>query len=778
VSAENSIWRQIRERRVLPLAAGYFGLGWALVELTDFLVSRYGWPDRLIDLVFAAIGLCLPLALFLIWKIGAPGAARYGRRDLAMIGAGLAFAVSGLYVRNASLPQSDIAVPAAAVVPTPTPPNVHEQTSYVAIFPFTTEGSTEDDWLADGLPILAEYDLEFDPRFFAKAATSTGAIGGLLSIVQRLGAKDLDSAPLAVRRRAAIAGGFRALVAGSIAREDGKLQLKVELHRVRPDQALGPFALSAVDAWDAVDQLAALIRRELAPEKARADGNDPALKSITSDSIPALKSFVDGQLARTLGGDTAAATRAFAAAESTDPTFAIAAYFNLLMRSATQAPTQTISEFEILMPRAEVLPPSYRFAIQVLVARMRGDQPGMRRVLEAWSRAMPWDRTPNYRLASLALEHDPDDAEALRELRELALSSGSAPEIGRLSLTFKGRGYLDEALQLAQAAVELDDSDFGTRIQLAEILQARGELDAAAEQLAIANVLRPDLVSGVLQNARLSFDRGDWRGALQQLDALDQRTRAHPGQRQVWLQTRINLLWRLGRLRAAEPLIEESIALPLAVENPTARAMLYVSYVGLKYQLHGEVGAQAWVTRGPEIVEGHLKPYFASLHEGVIAVAMEDSKRLRGAHAGVVAAYTAMGQVDAERAVAHWLTMSRLWDEDVVMSVSEAKASLADLTRLVRAGAQSEDNLKHAQVVAIRHALRQRDALTARQVLDPRMRAAPGDPELLLLSARTHQVAGANDAAKADLSRALDAWQQADPEFRLAQEAHELLREL
>ena len=777
MSGESSFWHQLQQRRVLPLTAGYFGLGWALVELTDFLVSRYGWPDRLIDLSFVAIGLFLPLALFLIWKIGAPGAARYNRRDLALIGGALVFALGGLYLRNASLPADTAQTPTAAKTPRPAPASLHEQLSHVVIFPFAVQASGDDVWLSHGLPLLAEYDLEFDPRFVAKAATTSGA-EGLQAIVKRMGAKDLDSAPLAVRRRAAIANGYRALATGSLARRDGRLELTVELHRLQPDQALGPFVLTAVDAWDAVDQLAALVRRELAPEKPFTEGNDPALKGITSESLPALQNFVEGQLARTLGGDTVAATRAFAAAELADPTFVIAAYYHLMMRGTTQPQSKTTGEFERILPRAEVLPPSYRFTIQAFVARMRGDQAGLRRVLEAWSRAMPWDRSPRYGLANSVLQDDPDDVQALQQLRELALSSGSASEITQLSMNFKQRGHLDDALQLAHTAVELDDTNFATRTQLAEILQARGELDAAAEQLEIANVLRPDLVSGVLQYTRLSFDRGDWSGALQQMDALDERTRAHPEQRRGWLQTRINLLTRLGRLRAAEPLIDESNALRQPQENPTARAMLYLYHVGLKYQLHGEAGAQSWVNSGPEIEEAHLEPYFASLREGVIAVAMQDGKRLRAAHDAMIAWYAAMGQSSSERAMAHWRALARFWDKQEEITVAEARAIVDDLARLVRTRSQTEDNLRYLELVAIRHALGRADVAAARQWLDARMRAAPGDPELLLLNARALLVAGSDDQAKADLARALDAWKEADPEFKLAQEARELQQSL
>jgi len=81
-------------------------------------------------------------------------------------------------------------------------------------------------------------------------------------------------------------------------------------------------------------------------------------------------------------------------------------------------------------------------------------------------------------------------------------------------------------------------------------------------------------------------------------------------------------------------------------------------------------------------------------------------------------------------------------------------------------------------MLAIRNALEHQDADAARKGLDQRMRSAPGDPELLLLSARAHREEGAPEAAKADLARALDAWREADPEFKLAQEARELEKEL
>ncbi|MGE4070176.1 MAG: tetratricopeptide repeat protein [Lysobacterales bacterium] len=772
-------WVQLRERRVLPVTAGYLGLGWALVEVTDFTVARYGLPNRLIDLCFAAIGLLLPLAVFLIWKIGAPGAVQYHRRDLAFIFAALSFAAGGLYLRDEGLRAQELASQTSAL--TAAAPAVrlsqHEQISQVVIFPFATAAGTEDAWLAHGLPILAEFDLEFDPRFTARAASSSG-INGLQAGMQRMGASDIESAPLAVRRRAAIAYGYRALVTGSVTRTDGRLQLKIELYRLQPDQALGPFSISADSAWDAVDQLAALIRQQLAPAQAQAPGNDPALKSITTESLEALRHYVEGRYAIDLGNDSAGSARSFADAERVDPTFVIAAYRSLVARSATQKPDTTINELAALLPRIQVLPPAQRFNLQLFLARMRADRPGMRRVLDAWSRALPWDRTPIYGIADMALDDDPDNAAVLQQLQTLALDSGSASEMAQLSLYLKQRGFSDQALQLAQAALELDESDVATRTSLADILQSRGELDLAAEQLQIAVVLRPDLVSPALQLARLSFNRGDWRSALAQLDALDQRTLTRPEQREPWLRARIEVFKALGRLRAAELAVDQWMELQSPRTAPSARPALYIPYIDLKYRLHGEVAALAWAGKEVDTGAAHINDYYAILRESAIAAETEDGKRLLKAHASMLAAYAAMGQLNAEESIAHWKTFARFWLPEQGLGIAEVQAELDAMASQVRARKQSDANFKSFRVLAIDFALRQNDADAARRWLEPMLRAAPGDPELLLLSSRMHHLAGLAERASAELAKATDAWQEADPEFKPAQIARELERSL
>ena len=77
-------YARLRERHLLPVLTGWFGLSWALVEVAGFLAERYGAPERLIDALFVAMWAFLPLVALLTWWIGAPGSMRWPRHRIGL----------------------------------------------------------------------------------------------------------------------------------------------------------------------------------------------------------------------------------------------------------------------------------------------------------------------------------------------------------------------------------------------------------------------------------------------------------------------------------------------------------------------------------------------------------------------------------------------------------------------------------------------------------------------------------------------------------------------
>ncbi len=589
---EQSFWAKIKERRVLPLLAGYFGLMWALVQFLSFMVERYGWPDRSVDLSLTAMVSGAPLAILLIWRIGAPGPAIFSGLDRALIALFALLCAGSVGWRFALQPEQPTSSAAAETPATPSVPKARreEQVSDVLIYAFDAGGAPNDAWMQFGLPLLAEYDLFFDGRFAARSVLST-TTPALMAFLERNGVKEIVAAPAAVRRRAAVALGFRAIVSGRIVRDGPMFRMIVDIYRLRPDATLGPFELSARDEWDAINQLAALVRTELAPPKALAQANDPDIRSVTTESLEAAKSYVEGNVRVILGKDRVGATQAFEKAQSLDPNFLIAKYL-----SVTVNPNNTMLEglpaLETMLPHLDVLPVNFRFTIQRFIAQARDDKTGERQVLDTWARTAPWDRAPRLAIAELRLSEDPNNAEAMDAIKTLTLESGSASEMSSRATMFLRQRRSDDALQLAEQALRLDPTDYSTLRALASIESVRGGHTQAADYLGQAQAVRPDLISADLQRARLRHDLGEGEAALADIDKLLAR-KLDNQQRDLALKAKSDLQIALGQIRQAHQTIKLRSALPASLLD-NAIFERYLPYVGPLASTLSESKVRSW----------------------------------------------------------------------------------------------------------------------------------------------------------------------------------------
>ena len=190
-----------------------------------------------------------------------------------------------------------------------------EGESSVAVFPFTVRGSHEYDYLAEGITDLLSVRLEdatvlvpVDPRRVVSAARSHA---GPISRAD-------DARPLAERL------GAHYFVLGSIVEAGGRLQLMASLY----DAAGGERATVQTPADDPrnVFQLVDTLARQLLAGEARgASAELTRLAGASTGSLPALKSYLEGERDLRLG-HYAAAVGAFTSAVSADSTFALAYY--------------------------------------------------------------------------------------------------------------------------------------------------------------------------------------------------------------------------------------------------------------------------------------------------------------------------------------------------------------------------------------------------------------------------------------------------------------------
>jgi serine/threonine-protein kinase len=346
--------------------------------------------------------------------------------------------------------------------------------SVVAVLPFSYDGGGNSAYLASGIVRLLSANLNgagplrtVDPRALLgaveRAGVRPGDVEGVRALSARLGAG------LVVQGQIVEAGGRLRITAALLAGTAERREVTVE---------------GAADrVLDLVDELAArLLSVHSAGRGARLTG----LAALTTQSLPALKAYLDGE-AQMHAGRYGEAVTAFGRAVAADSTFALAHY-----RLATAA--RWLDDY--------VTRESARARAQQLSGRLpRREQ----LLLEAWTLDAVGDPLAAERLYRSALDEQPDDVETWFQLGEVLFHWG--PSVGRAAA--EARGPFERVV-----AYEPDHA--GALTHLARLAALRGDTAAVAALAGRFATLRPAEDQAVEVETLAAAARGD-RAALARL---------------------------------------------------------------------------------------------------------------------------------------------------------------------------------------------------------------------------------------------------------------------
>ncbi|MEJ2502793.1 MAG: hypothetical protein P8177_05655 [Gemmatimonadota bacterium] len=332
---------ELRRRRVPKVAGFYLAAGWLAFEVSESVFPRLGLPDWTVTFVLLLLLLGFPLALGLAWFYDVtptgirrtsdePEAAAPGPVAAEADGAG-AGATAGLQRVVLALAVVVIVVAGAAfLILRRDAPAVALAPDAMVVLPFTVRGGDDVAVLAEGMVELLSAKLDglgelrsVDPQTVLSSATPGDGPAGARRLAERLGA------------------GY--YLVGSVLEFGGDLRLQAAIHRT--DGAGAPVAETSVEGPDTaflslVDRLAAdlLVDADLAPP-----GRMPRIAALTTEELPALKRFIEGERALRETRYAEAITH-FERAVEADTAFALAYY-----RMAVAA---SWAERRLLMERA------------------------------------------------------------------------------------------------------------------------------------------------------------------------------------------------------------------------------------------------------------------------------------------------------------------------------------------------------------------------------------------------------------------------------------------
>jgi len=156
IGVSSAFWLGLKQRKLVQWALTYVAAAFAFVQGLDVVAQRFGWPDRLEQVVILALAVGFFVVLVLAWYHGERGVQRVGGVELLIIALLLAIGGGALWA-YARAPR-DAAKPAVAAVPDPSTPAAPAalQTSIpeksVAVLPFVNDSGRKDEqFFSDGL---------------------------------------------------------------------------------------------------------------------------------------------------------------------------------------------------------------------------------------------------------------------------------------------------------------------------------------------------------------------------------------------------------------------------------------------------------------------------------------------------------------------------------------------------------------------------------------------------------------------------------------------------
>jgi len=345
----------------------------------------------------------------------------------------------------------------------------------LAVFPFAVRGPADMQYLREGLVDL------LSTRLDGAGDLRTVDPGSVLAGAAPLGPDPHD--PAAARPVAARLGAGSFLL-GSVVADGDRTLLRATLHPTLdgPEVRVDAEAVTDTGVFELVDDL---VRQLLASRSQSLGGHLTRLGAMTTESLPALRAYLDGErlFRRGRAHDSRAA---YAAAAERDPAFALAHYRLATAHAACGDPIAALAAVEHATAGARRLSPHTRMLLGAQAALLRGalqEAEGLcLRVLDD----RPDDVEAWYRLARAQLDGNRfrgrAEAEARVALERTCLldprHAAALADVARLAWT-TGDRQAARAHATRYLALSVDGDD-------APVMAVLAQTDDAAERLATA----------------------------------------------------------------------------------------------------------------------------------------------------------------------------------------------------------------------------------------------------------------------------------------------------
>jgi len=781
MTEKRSIFENLSHRRVPQFVGMYIAATWLVIELGDWVTGRFNLPATLTSYVFVAMLIMLPAVVLFSYQHGAPGKDQWTTSERVAIPLNVLLALAVLYFLSPLL----VVEAATETV------QISDETGAMQEFEVARQGFHKDvlgyfwrnesgdsdlDWLSYGLPLMLAHDLNrVSPVITVETPFDSYAMQNEL---RNKGYPSFLDEPQGLRVEIARDRRSAALIVGSFAEVDGKITVDVTLIDAASGKQIGSHSVTGGDWLSAVDDVSVAMLNYLGIEPSDNQSDDPIGQHFSA-SLEAIRHFTNGQVALEINNDYPQGIAELQSAVEMDPEFAeasgvlsIAHYLNSDIESARATAAQALRNSYRLSETSKFVLKANRYIYD-------GDYARGERVVEIWTQVQPNSTEAFRSMARInrvrgtaeslqrasdaydrLLELDPKDFEILRKQAEVEQQRGDYAAAA---------GYLRVFLEK-----EPDSGD--AHLQLANIYQALGDLEAAQVSLEDAAILSDSPLESEIGLARIEARRGYFEAAETRLDG-QLTDDLSPQERVQVLATRAEVAFVRGQIETAIALHVEINEIAKAFMPPMIRLMRIESQQSSLLLLLGKTDKAIAMT--DEITARLQAPIDAYMNFTYLAIydAANDREAYRE---WVNRTLQVQDQLPPIFSPLIEMQLARLavWDGEFDVAIQHLDHASELLGQsLIQV---FQDNLSTSSLhVSLAELYLEANAVdAARERLEGILKVFPANAYAKLVSAKVHLAQGKEEAGRELLVDALEIWSDADADYIHGVESRSLMNRL
>ncbi len=509
-----SLVGHVWDRRVPQIVAIYLVLGFGLVQVLRLLANRFPISPHIPDFSLVAIASFIPTVVLLAYFHGKAGRASWSKIERIGIPVNLVISVFLLFFmfQNKDLGAATTTVSVSdeagntieRVIPKA------ESRKRVALFYFDNEsGDLTKDWLQYGVVQLLNCDIAQD--------TYVTYSTGFTRAHKQKGYDDPTGSPLTLKRQLASEFHYPYFLAGSFTVDGDNLAIRTTLYESKKGSAVASRAYAGKNVFALVDSMSLDLRRDLEiPGYHLEESPDLPVSEIATQSMDALRSYVEGRIAIAQQNDYAGAATHLERATEIDPTFALAHWSLYDAYSGLNRGEDALNATQTAMQHRYRLPETSQF-------QLKGDYYSAReQVDEAFENAKRWatlypdDWRPHNEMAGHYERMNQLDAAIDERKRALELDPEGQWQLRSVAWLYEQKGDFAEALRYYAQYAEKFPDKYESFTDMARLYRVTGDYEKAKASLKQALVIDPDRMQIRAWLAEVDRNTGNFAAALEQ----------------------------------------------------------------------------------------------------------------------------------------------------------------------------------------------------------------------------------------------------------------------